>query len=105
VRVPHLFLHNREIKHGEWYQIETEEQFNSLFESADNKIGVYEGPGKYFLLSYADRKPCGCCVDMVYETLPQDAAELEIDYQIKQEQRLCDERIDKLKSLLTSEPC
>lgn len=84
----------RDIKNGRWVTIENEDQFKTLKKygrldvggmdrAARVQMGNYEGPGDYYLLSYSQPCPRGCCYDDVYEVLTADEVVKEIVNEIR----------------------
>ena len=77
----------RNILDGTWVEIEGSDQFrqrlkyglaSSQFSPARVQKGTYTGPKWYYLLTYTQSCPRGCCSDDVHELMPLDEVLAEI---------------------------
>jgi hypothetical protein len=71
----------RELTSGRWFDVTSAEQHANLkrfgqtpppspaYSQARVQMGTWTGPGRYFVLSYSQPCPRGCCYDSVYEVL------------------------------------
>ncbi len=73
-------MSRRNLVDGKWFTVQNEQQHENLkscgrltydsFWSARVRIGKYQGPGRYLVLSYQQRCPRNCCDDSVCEVIP-----------------------------------
>lgn len=77
-------MSTRDIGNGKWVKVETENEHSMCrkhgrvdgtpFGSARCQSGEWAGPGWYYILSYSQRCPRGCCYDDCIEVLSADEA-------------------------------
>lgn len=88
---------NRSIRHGLWFDIHSQEEFDQVRAYGDLKNkhfqarvqkGRYVGPGQYMLLQYDQPCPRGCCYDDVNELLSSEEVAAEVKEQIDELQAL-----------------
>ena len=100
----------RNIRNGEWFRVESEEQFELLkgygklkkdsFGGARVRKGTYQGPGHYYLLQYGQPCPRGCCTDDVNEVITAEEAFLETKEAIRDFARQYRELLSEARSRL-----
>lgn len=78
---------SRNISNGSWFNIKTEAEHKQLkaygslttaYSQSRVQMGTFEGPGRYYLLSYSQRCPRGCCYDDVHELLSASDTAIEV---------------------------
>ena len=63
---------DRDINNGRWASLQSLEHFNKILTEDDwcvIKKGEWSGPGWYWIFTYSQRCPRGCCYDSVIEAI------------------------------------
>lgn len=91
----------RDIQNGRWHEVKNEEEFKNLIKyghvnpdgrwDAQIRLGTYDGPKKYYVLSYSQPCPRGCCTDSVYEAINREQVEYEVEREIEDLKEILEE--------------